>query len=65
MKKRPVSGNESKYTTLANGSTSLWSGYEKEFYLYLNKIRVNPTSVAKDVKEEMKYIDDMIMTLPG
>lgn len=26
---------------------------------------MNPTDVAKDVQEEMKYINDMIMTPPG
>lgn len=59
-------GGDEMYLTAANGSsTKLMTGYERDFYVFLNKIRVNPEAVTSAVKEEMKYIDDMVMTLPG
>jgi hypothetical protein len=37
------------------------TGFEKDFYLFNNQIRVNPDSIIPLVKAQMKNIDGMVM----
>lgn len=43
----------------------LLSGFDKDFYLYMNRIRSNPKSVIEKVKGQMANIKGMIMTSPN
>ena len=61
-----VNANQGKqannsYTSNFNGSTKLLNGFEKDFYLFTNRIRSNPDSIIPLVKAQMKNIDGMVM----